>query len=150
MGWWQLDCIEASQIIHLTSTSKTIGAMIKTDEKKKHNTCRNMFGIKKGNVGKTTYWALLFFSVVLHLSFLIYTQIKGKKNTYQHEQENNRWCKVLRYSREMPGAQYFQPVTVSGRLSLFAILSGRFSKRLRKISPLNKQKWICRSTNYCI
>lgn len=50
----------------------------------------------------------------------------------------------------MPGAQYFQPVTVSGRLSLFAILSGRFSKRLRKISPLNKQKWICRSTNYCI
>lgn len=67
MGWWQLDCIEASQIIHLTSTSKTIEAMIKTDvKKKKKNTCRNMFGIKKGNVEKLH---TEFFCSSLHLSF---------------------------------------------------------------------------------
>lgn len=40
----------------------------------------------------------------------------------------------------MPGAYIPSPSqSVSGRLSLFAILSGRFSKRLKKISPLNKQ-----------
>lgn len=43
-----------------------------------------------------------------------------------------------------------QPLTVSGRLSLFAVLSGHFSKRLKRISPLNKKTWICGRTNYYI
>lgn len=59
--------------------------MIKTDGKKKekktqHNTCRNMFGIKKGNVGKN----YIVSSFVLHccsasVIFNLYTDKRPKK-----------------------------------------------------------------------
>lgn len=152
-GWWQPDCMETSQTIYLTSTSKTIMRGMENDkETTLAEICLCLFGVRAGKQGEITNWVLLFFFALLRLSFWICAWIKEKKITYQYEQENNRWCKVLRWGWKMPGASHSQPqpVTVSGRLSLFAILSGRFSKRLRKISPLNKQTWICRRTNYCI